>query len=86
MSAIQAPNGTLYESTWSTGTADAVSAVLMHDSVMNEFVLDTATKSGTDWVVTMPTKRYYVTAGPATHPGCFSATSTVASGSCDDVS
>ena len=38
---------------------DAVSAVMMRNSVMNEFVLDTSTRSGTDWVVTMPTKRYY---------------------------
>ena len=48
--------------TGSTGNAavNAVSAVLMHDNVINEYVLDTATLSGTDWVVTMPTKRYYV--------------------------
>src|SRR4051794_17942971 len=59
VSSIQAPSGALYESTWSTGSADAVSAVLMHDHVMNEYVLDTGTKSQTDWVVTMPTKRYY---------------------------
>jgi len=38
---------------------DAVSAVLMHDNIYNEFVLDKATASGTDWVVTMPTKTYY---------------------------
>jgi len=38
---------------------DAVSAVLMHDNLLNEFVLDANTHSGTDWVVTMPTKRYY---------------------------
>lgn len=41
-------------------TADAVSAVLMHESIMNDFVLDTATLSGTDWVLTMPTKRHYI--------------------------
>ncbi|MBK7331023.1 MAG: hypothetical protein IPI87_00765 [Betaproteobacteria bacterium] len=35
---------------------DAVSAVLMHDHIYNEFVLDKGTSSGTDWVVTMPTK------------------------------
>jgi len=39
--------------------ADPVSAVIMHNNVYNEFVLDAATKSGTDWVVTMPTKRFY---------------------------
>src|SRR5437773_8205530 len=35
VSMIQAPNGTLYESLWSAGSADPVSAVLMHDSLMN---------------------------------------------------
>jgi hypothetical protein len=43
----------------STNTVDAVSAVLMRDNVYNEFVLDAATKSGTDWVVTFPTKHFY---------------------------
>jgi hypothetical protein len=38
---------------------DAVSAVLMHNTLMNEYVLDTNTLSATDWVVTAPTKRYY---------------------------
>jgi hypothetical protein len=40
---------------------DMISALFMHDHVYNEFVLDSGTKSGTDWVVTMPTKRYYYT-------------------------
>jgi len=43
---------------------DAVSAVLMHDSVMNEFVLDAATLSQTSWVVTYPTKRFYYDQSP----------------------
>jgi hypothetical protein len=43
----------------SSNTVDAVSAVLMHDNIYNEFVLDTATASGTDWVVTFPTKHFY---------------------------
>ena len=47
---------------------DPVSAVLMHNNVYNEFVLDASTKSGTDWVVTFPTKRDYVVAGRATTP------------------
>ena len=38
---------------------DPVSAVLMVNNVYNEFVLDANTKSGTDWVVTMPTKNLY---------------------------
>lgn len=47
---------------------DAVSAALMHDTLMNEYVLDTGTKSGTDWVVTFPTKRFYVDGGSASNP------------------
>ena len=46
-----------------TNGADPVSAVLMHNNVYNEFILDSGTKSGTDWVVTMPTKRYYYQGG-----------------------
>jgi len=41
---------------------DAVSALFMMNHVYNEYVLDNVTKSGTDWVVTMPTKRYYYNA------------------------
>jgi len=40
--------------------ADPVSAVLMQNQILNYFVLDQATQSGTDWIVTMPTKPYYV--------------------------
>ncbi len=53
-------NNNLVNDNWTNGTADAVTAVLMHDSIINDYVLDNATLSGTDWVVTMPTKRYYV--------------------------
>lgn len=56
--------GAAVTSTWNRGVAgsaaDPVTAVLMHDRLMNDFVLDTATLSGTDWVITMPTKRHYV--------------------------
>jgi hypothetical protein len=63
-------------------TIDPVSAVLMHNNVYNEFVLDTATKSGTDWVLTMPTKFAYYsgTAVQALFQRNFGA-----SGACDDV-
>ena len=65
------PNSTVFDNNkvvqtyWPTtgyryGGVDAVSAVLMHDNVMNDYVLDAATLSGTDWVVTMPTKHWYV--------------------------
>ena len=52
--------GTLFSQAFFNLTGvDAVSALFMHDHVYNEFVLDVGTKSGTDWVITMPTKRYY---------------------------
>ena len=56
---IVVANNNVYTSFWAPGP-DAVSAVLMHDHIFNEFVLDAGTDSGTDWVVTMPTKRFYV--------------------------
>jgi hypothetical protein len=49
-----------YITNWGTNpNVDPVSAVLMHDNVYNEFVLDKGTGSKTDWIVTMPTKTYY---------------------------
>lgn len=43
---------------WAPGTAQAVTAVLMHNQVVNDYLLDFATLSGTDYVITMPTKHY----------------------------
>jgi hypothetical protein len=40
---------------------DAVSAVMMHSSVIGEYTYDAT--FGTDWVITMPTKRFYVNPG-----------------------
>jgi len=39
---------------------DAVSAVLMADTIDNDFLTTAALGAATDWVVTFPTKRYYV--------------------------
>lgn len=52
-------NNAFYQSTWNFNPIDAISALFMHDHVYNTFVLDSNTKSGTDWVLTFPTKRYY---------------------------
>jgi hypothetical protein len=79
-------NGFTYTSGWAPGTPDPVSAVLMHDHVMNEFVLDSLTNSGTDWVVTMPTKRFYVANGTGTPPVLFQRNFNKTDGACDDVS
>jgi len=87
----------VYTSTWNAGTCaivtvgaacstDPVSAVLMHNQVMNEFVLDTGTKSGTDWVVTMPTKRFYLNNGTGNAPKLFQRNFNKTAGACDDVS
>jgi hypothetical protein len=65
--------------------ADTVSAVLMHDSVLNEFVLDTVTASGTDWVVTFPTKRFYLNAGTGPALKLFQRNFNNLAGACDDV-
>lgn len=87
ISVVNAENAT-FQSTWGLGSADPVSAVLMHDNVMNEYVLDASTTSGTDWVVTMPTKRFYVPVAAKATPANnapFQRNFT-ATGSCDDVS
>ncbi|MEQ1518508.1 MAG: hypothetical protein ABL931_18665, partial [Usitatibacteraceae bacterium] len=42
---------------------EAVSAVLMRNRVINEFVTDNGTASKTDWVFSMPTKRDFIIAG-----------------------
>ena len=55
-------------STWNkagNNAADPVSAVLMHAALTNEFVIDPAITAGTDWVVTFPTKKFYVGMGTA---------------------
>lgn len=68
-------DGSVVTSTWLNGR-DAVSASLMQQNVINEFVLETATSSGTDWVVTFPTKFAYITvdpAGPTNLVGPFNA-------------
>ena len=73
------------------GGKDAVSAALMKNSIINEFVLDKVTLSRTDWVVTFPTKSFYVKA-----PTLFTVPPDVghknpfqrglgSGGSCDDI-
>ncbi|MEO8753815.1 MAG: hypothetical protein ABI624_14185, partial [Casimicrobiaceae bacterium] len=66
----------------STNAVDPVSAVLMHNNVYNEFVLDASTASKTDWVVLFPTKNYYYSGTTVTKLFQSNFTST---GACDDV-
>ena len=44
----------------STRGVDAVSAVLAAETLYNEFDIDPAVGAATDWVVTFPTKQFYV--------------------------
>ena len=56
-SMVTTPDGVVI-ARWATGR-DAVSAALMRNSLMNEFVLDRGTNSQTDWIATFPTKVFY---------------------------
>lgn len=85
--------GAIQTATWTTGK-NAVSAAIMRNQVMNEYVLDAGTVSNTDWVVTFPTKRFYVTNGTGAAPlTLVSATATnrlfnsnfTSGGSCDAI-
>jgi hypothetical protein len=74
----------VYQTTW-TNSIDAVSALFMHDHVYNTFILDAGTKSGTDWVLTFPTKRYYYGANGGVNY-LFQRNIIANVGGCDDVS
>ena len=54
-------------SKWSNGR-DAVSAVLMANRLRNDFTVEPAIAAATDWIVTMPTKRYYMNGLSAAPP------------------
>ncbi|MEO5676712.1 MAG: hypothetical protein ABIQ84_04125, partial [Usitatibacter sp.] len=81
-------NATIYRSefvspfTGVTSGALAVASVFMHESIMNEYVLDTASASLTDWVVTQPLKSDFVTTTTAVPP--YTARLTT-SGACEEV-
>lgn len=63
--------GRLITSNWSTGAQggrDAVSAVLMRDAIFNEYEVDPDLAAASEWIVTFPTRRYYVTANSGTPP------------------
>ncbi len=77
--------GANISSTW-TNSRDAVSATMMHDTVMNEYVLDRATNSGTDWVVTFPTKFAYSRPGTGAAAAPFNVNfNTTTNTACDRV-
>jgi hypothetical protein len=51
--------GTLLTADYDLGV-DAVSAVLMSDAIFNEYFNPAGDGAATDWVITFPTKRFYV--------------------------
>lgn len=52
---------------WGAGAGlNAISAVLTHASVMNEYTVETGINAGTDWVITFPTKWGHVPASGTT--------------------
>lgn len=58
-------DGTLVTSTYNSlgggiGTINAVSSVFTAEDVYNEFVTDATVGASSEWVVTFPTKRFYV--------------------------
>ena len=53
-------DGFVLTSTGLTRGVDAVSFVFMHDQIMNEYTTEDAVAAGTEWVVTFPTKHFYV--------------------------
>lgn len=59
------PTPDIFTDTWNRGV-DAVSAVLMRTHVYNEWSTNLSTGAATNWVVTFPTKSYYVDQGTGT--------------------
>jgi hypothetical protein len=77
------PTGTTAYTAVFANPVDAFSATIQHSAVINEYALDAATRSNTDWVMTFPTKRFYVTSTAAATP--FSNKFT-ANGACELIS
>jgi hypothetical protein len=59
---VNVQGGTLYRSSW-TRPVDAVTVALMTAGFTGEYILDTATRSASEVVVTMPTRHFYAVPG-----------------------
>ncbi|MEO5694475.1 MAG: hypothetical protein ABIQ72_15205 [Usitatibacter sp.] len=78
---------TVYRNDWLGGShvsagAQALASVFQHQSIINEYVLDTAVAGLTDWVVTQPIKSAFVDAVTASPPYTNKLT---ASGACETI-
>ena len=69
---------------WAGNSRDAVSAVMMRSRVYNEYTVEPGIKGATDWIVTMPTKRFYIGLGNGNATRLFQSNFN-ASGSCDTI-
>ncbi len=80
-------NGTLAEHVWQLDGVDftlgALNAVLTQDMIMNEYLIDPALNAKTEWVLTMPTKRFHVS-GSDPIPPFTRVWDTEDGGACED--
>jgi len=53
-------DGSTLVSSGLTRGVDAISFVFMHDQLLNEYTIESAINGITEWVITFPTKHYYV--------------------------
>lgn len=53
-------SGTTLDSTTFSRGVDAISFLFMHDQIMNEYTTEAIVGGATEWVVTFPTKNFYV--------------------------
>lgn len=56
-----------------TDGVDAISAILMKESIQNDYIVGAALNAQTDMVITFPTKRYYVNSAPVGTTGIHPA-------------
>ncbi len=55
-------NGAVVSDVWLNSAVEAVSAIYMHDSIYGEYALLDGIGANTEWVVTFPTKNFYIDA------------------------
>jgi hypothetical protein len=80
--------GRLITSNWLTvagGGVNAVSAVFDREAVFNEYAVDPDLRAASEWIVTFPTRRFYVSASSAVAPFTVGFSSAL-SGICERVS
>lgn len=78
-------NGASYTNTWGSGV-DAVSSLFMTKSISNDVMTNATLAAETDWVITFPTRRYYVQAKTAVAPFTDVYDKTDADSACEPVS